>query len=102
MLKDVEGWLDAMKNRYSQEQGQILTRSPYCKPTSYSIDSNQILPLDYSAPIPPPAPLVHPVVQEAHSQRAKRIQLLEDVDIDYYKMIKATMKMEKENTRKNY
>jgi len=28
--------------------------------------------------------------------------LLEDVDINYYKMIKATMKMEKENTRKNY
>jgi hypothetical protein len=28
--------------------------------------------------------------------------LLEDVDINYYKMIKATMRMEKENTRKNY
>ena len=33
---------------------------------------------------------------------AKRIKLLADVDTNYYKMIKNTMKMEKENTRKNY
>ena len=34
--------------------------------------------------------------------QAKRIQLLENIDKDYYKMIKSTIKMEKENTRKNY
>jgi hypothetical protein len=28
--------------------------------------------------------------------------LLENIDSDYYKMIKSTIKMEKENTRKNY
>lgn len=37
-----------------------------------------------------------------HSEKAKRIQLLEDIDSNYYKMIKSTLKMEKENTRKNY
>jgi hypothetical protein len=36
------------------------------------------------------------------SGKAQRIKLLEDIDIDYYKMIKSTIKMEKENTRKNY
>lgn len=34
--------------------------------------------------------------------QAKRIQLLDNIDKDYYKMIKSTIKMEKENTRKNY
>ena len=34
--------------------------------------------------------------------QAKRIKFLENIDKDYYKMIKSTIKMEKENTRKNY
>lgn len=35
-------------------------------------------------------------------KEAKRINFLQNVDKDYFKMIKSTMKMEKENTRKNY
>jgi hypothetical protein len=38
----------------------------------------------------------------SESIKAKRIKLLEGIDTDYYKMIKSTIKMEKENTRKNY
>ena len=38
----------------------------------------------------------------SESAKAKRIKLLEGIDSDYYKMIKSTIKMEKENTRKNY
>lgn len=36
------------------------------------------------------------------SRVAKRVQLLENIDQRYYKMIKDTLEMEKENTRKNY
>lgn len=33
---------------------------------------------------------------------ARRLKLLEGIDLNYYKMIKSTLEMEKENTRKNY
>lgn len=34
--------------------------------------------------------------------KAKRIQLLEEVDADYYQLIKSTIRLEKDNTRRNY
>jgi hypothetical protein len=40
-----------------------------------------------------------PTVNE---KKALRIKFLEDLDQDYYKILKSTLKMEKENTRKNY
>jgi hypothetical protein len=34
--------------------------------------------------------------------KAKRIQVLEEVDADYYQLIKSTLRLEKDNTRRNY
>ena len=39
---------------------------------------------------------------ERDEEEAKRLQLLEGIDLNYYKMIKSTLEMEKENTRRNY
>ncbi len=36
------------------------------------------------------------------SRDFQRIQLLQNIDMDYYKMLKSNLKMENENTKKNY
>ena len=43
-----------------------------------------------------------PTQPSINEKKALRIKFLEDLDKDYYKILKSTLKMEKENTRKNY
>jgi hypothetical protein len=99
----VQQWLDMLRDRYSRDGSQpTVVRSPYPKTTAYSRNSQFVIPMDLIPTTPlntqKNIPLPHSQDQlqrEGVVGRAKRIKLLEDVDIDYYKMIKATMKMEK-------